>query len=55
MNNAFSEEDRELIGEDIPLGRFGLPEDVAKAVLYLADDADFVTGITLNVSGGEVV
>lgn len=55
MNRAFSAEDRELIKEDIPLGRFGTPEDVAKAVLYLADDADFVTGVTLNVSGGEVV
>ena len=55
MNRAFSEEDRKLIREDIPLGRFGSTEDVAKAVLYLADDADFVTGITLNLSGGEVV
>lgn len=55
MNRAFSAEDREFIKEDIPLGRFGTPDDVAKAVLYLADDADFVTGVTLNVSGGEVV
>lgn len=55
MNRAFSDADRELIKEDIPLGRFGTPEDVAKAVLYLADDAAFVTGVTLNVSGGEVI
>jgi meso-butanediol dehydrogenase/(S,S)-butanediol dehydrogenase/diacetyl reductase len=36
-----------------PLGRFGDPEDVAKAVLYLAsDDASWVTGTILVVDGG---
>ncbi len=54
MNSAFSETDKKLIKEDIPLSRFGTPSDVAKAALYLAE-ADFVTGITLNVSGGEVI
>lgn len=54
MNSAFSEKDKELIKEDIPLARFGTPSDVAKAAVYLAE-AEFVTGITLNVSGGEVI
>lgn len=54
MNSAFSENDKILIKEDIPLSRFGTPSDVAKAAVYLAE-ADFVTGITLNVSGGEVI
>ena len=37
----------------IPLGRFGRPEDVAEAVLYLAcDDSDYVTGHLLDVGGG---
>lgn len=37
----------------IPLGRYGTPEDVAKAVAFLAsEDADFVTGHSLYVSGG---
>lgn len=36
-----------------PLGRFGLPADVAGAVVYLAsDDASFITGQTLKVNGG---
>ena len=36
----------------IPLGRFGTPDDIAKAVAYLAGEADYVTGETLNVNGG---
>jgi NAD(P)-dependent dehydrogenase (short-subunit alcohol dehydrogenase family) len=36
-----------------PLGRFGKPEDVAAAILYLAsDEAEFVTGVALPVDGG---
>jgi len=39
--------------ERIPLGRFGEPEDVARAALFLAsDDASYVTGHTLAVDGG---
>ena len=38
---------------EIPLGRFGVPEDVAWAVLYLAsDEASYVTGSELSVDGG---
>ena len=37
----------------IPMGRLGRPEDVAPAVAFLAaDEAAFVTGQTLSVSGG---
>lgn len=36
-----------------PLGRYGTPEDIARAVLYLAD-ADWVTGVILPVDGGVV-
>lgn len=40
----------------IPLGRIGLPEDVANAALYLAsDEASYVTGICLDVNGGIVM
>ena len=42
--------------KQIPLGRLGQPEDIANAVSYLAsDDAIFVTGQTLSVSGGQTM
>ncbi len=38
---------------DIPLGRLGQPEDIAKMVSYLcSEDADYVTGQSLHVNGG---
>ena len=39
--------------EQTPLGRFGQPADIAPVVVFLAsDDARWVTGETLTVSGG---
>jgi 3-oxoacyl-[acyl-carrier protein] reductase len=51
MNGHLSSEEMEQLIEEIPLGRIGFPEDVAKACLYLAD-ADYVTGEVLSVGGG---
>ena len=42
------------MAEETPLGRNGTPEDVAKAMAYLAD-AEFITGQVLGVSGGYVI
>jgi NAD(P)-dependent dehydrogenase (short-subunit alcohol dehydrogenase family) len=37
----------------IPLGRWGLPDDVAGAVLFAAsDDAAYLTGSTIHIDGG---
>lgn len=48
------EEYRKGIAERIPLGRVGLPDDTAAATAFLAsDDAAFITGEAINVSGGE--
>ena len=44
---------REAYRRAIPVGRLGKPEDLPGAVLFFAsDDADFITGQTLSVSGG---
>ena len=40
----------------IPLGRFSQPRDIANAALFLAsDEADFITGVDLEVDGGRCV
>ena len=48
---------KRLIGSvlpTIPLGRIGYPEDVAKAITFLAsDEADYMTGQAINISGGQ--
>jgi 3-oxoacyl-[acyl-carrier protein] reductase len=47
------EQHLELQAKSIPRGRVGTPHDIARAVLFFAaDDADFVTGQVLYVSGG---
>ena len=51
MNAHFSEDEMQALKEEIPMGRIGLGEDVAKAVLYLEEN-DYVTGIDLPVNGG---
>ena len=44
---------REAYRRAIPVGRLGKPEDIPGAVLFLSsDDANFITGQTLSVSGG---
>jgi len=41
------------IGATVPLGRLGLPDEIAKAAVFQAsDDSSFVTGIELFVDGG---
>lgn len=53
MTQTLPEEARQRRVERIPLGRFGEPDEVAKAALFLAsDDARFITGHTLPVDGG---
>ncbi|MDD3824453.1 MAG: SDR family NAD(P)-dependent oxidoreductase [Anaerolineae bacterium] len=48
-----SEEALQSGGSRIPWGRLGTPDDIARAVAFLAsDDADYITGATLRVDGG---
>src|SRR5262252_9618709 len=53
LTRGLPEEARRRRVDRIPLGRFGEPDDVARAALFLAsDDASYVTGHTLAVDGG---
>ena len=54
MVRAVPTEVLEKIIARIPVGRLGKAEDIARTVLFLvADDADFITGSTLSINGGQ--
>ena len=56
LARALWEENEEKIAQYMPLGRLGEPEDIAKAVVFLAGDtASWLTGQTLVVDGGATV
>ncbi|MFJ7824986.1 3-oxoacyl-[acyl-carrier-protein] reductase [Psychrobacillus sp. NPDC096623] len=53
MTDALPEDIKNQMLSQIPLAKFGNPEDIAKAVAFLAsDDANYITGQTLHVNGG---
>jgi glucose 1-dehydrogenase len=52
-HEAFGDEFMSKAGASLPWGRFGTPEDIGKAVVFLAsDDAEYITGAALRVDGG---
>lgn len=54
MTEVIRDDIKEKIIAGIPMGRFGTVEEIANTVLFLANDkSSFVTGITLNVNGGQ--
>ncbi len=54
MNNNIVGKDRVEAISEIPLKRIGTPEEVAKAVLFIAEN-EFITGEVLNINGGEII
>ena len=53
MTDSLPEEQKEAFTNQIPLGRFGTTNEVAQAVLFLADESgSYVTGQTIHVNGG---
>ncbi len=56
MNSAISDEEMRALADETPIGRIGEPAEVANAALFLAsDEAGFITGDVLNISGGFVI
>lgn len=56
MTDALPEEIKETMLKQIPLAKLGQPEDIAKAVVFLASDsANYITGQTLHIDGGLVM
>ena len=53
MTEGLNDEQKARINQNIPLGRMGLPEDIAAGALYLASaEAAYLTGQTLHINGG---
>ena len=56
MNKCLSEEDIAEVIDSTPVMKIGIPDDIAKAALFLAgDEASFITGDVINVSGGYIM
>jgi len=53
--DGMTDDTRETILRQVPLGRAGTPEDVAGAVLYLASEASYVTGQIIAIDGGRSI
>ena len=52
-SSQVGEQRRKMISTSIPLGRLGTPDEIAKAVVFLAsDDSSYVSGVELFVDGG---
>ena len=54
MNRCFNIEERHELEEDIPIGRFGTAEEVARAVWMLVSGPAYMTGQVINMDGGYI-
>jgi len=56
MTDVLPEEVKNNYLKNIPLGRFGTPEDVANVVAFLAsEDSNYITGQVIDIDGGLVM
>jgi 3-oxoacyl-[acyl-carrier protein] reductase len=56
MRQWTTQEQRQELGREFPLGRIGRPDDVAASALFFASDASsWITGVTLDIAGGKII
>lgn len=55
MNSALGSDTVTALCEETPLGRVGSPEEIADAIVFLADENSFITGQVLSPNGGLVI
>ena len=56
MMSGFSEEDRAVLAEDTPVGRLGTPQEIARTLVFLADErSGYITGQVIGQNGGLVI
>ncbi len=52
MNDFLSQEEKSALTEEIPLGRWGMPSEVAESIYFLTEHSSYITGQVLTVDGG---
>ena len=52
MNQCFSQEEHQQLEEEIPAGRFGTPEEVARLAASIAESPSYLTGQVISLDGG---
>jgi 3-oxoacyl-[acyl-carrier protein] reductase len=53
MMSQFTDEDKQLLQYEIPMGRIGLPEEIANGVKFLlSNESSYITGQVLSINGG---
>jgi acetoacetyl-CoA reductase len=52
MVAAIPNDAREKLLKTVPLGRFGQPQEIARAVRFIVEDGDYITGQALDINGG---
>ena len=52
MNQQLSDDERKELEDEIPMGRYGTPEEVAKLALLLAEGPEYMTGQIIGIDGG---
>ena len=56
MMKEYSDEDKEVLKDETPLGRIGTPEEIAHVVYYLStESSSFITGQIIGVNGGFLI